>query len=244
MKKLQFGKTSSASKLKNKGFYAALGLCVIAIGVAVYVGLNSSYNNIVSDDNAIVQNDNTNDWNYPDTADVNINKEDVPVEDNTSSLPMAEENVSEEDSSQEEQEASENMLFLLPVQGEIINEFSGGELVKSKTLNEWRTHDGVDIKATANTVVKAAGDGVVEDIKEDSMWGVCVIISHPNDYTTYYYGLKPTVSVTVGQEVKISDEIGAVGNTAEIEIAEESHLHFAMKKGDEWIDPLSMVPQL
>ena len=33
----------------------------------------------------------------------------------------------------------------------IFNPYSNGELVKSKTLNEWRTHDGVDIKADIAT---------------------------------------------------------------------------------------------
>ena len=44
-----------------------------------------------------------------------------------------------------------------------------------------------------------------------------------------------------GAEVKVGDIVGYVGNTAEIEIAEDSHLHFAMKKNDEWIDPMGLI---
>ncbi len=133
-------------------------------------------------------------------------------------------------------------VFMMPLEGDIINAFSNSEMVKSKTLNEWRTHDGVDIKSAANTPIKATSDGKIEEIIEDPMWGVCITVSHENSYQSLYMGVKANVPVKVGQEVKIGDVIAYVGNTAEIEIAEESHLHFAIKKDGNWIDPMSLMP--
>lgn len=73
------------------------------------------------------------------------------------------------------------------------------------------------------------------------MWGVTVTVSHTNGYDSIYCGLKPSVPVKKGAKVKIGDIVGYVGNTAEIEIAEESHLHLAVKKNDSWIDPMSIL---
>lgn len=100
---------------------------------------------------------------------------------------------------------------------------------------------GVDLKAEANSPVKAVCDGTVEAITEDPLWGITVTLSHDGGYQSIYCGLKPSVPVKKGAEVKVGDIVGYVGNTAEIEIAEDSHLHFAMKKNDEWIDPMGLI---
>ena len=47
--------------------------------------------------------------------------------------------------------------------------------------------------------------------------------------------------MTVGQSVKLGDVIGTVGETADIERAEESHLHLGIKQDGEWIDPVSFI---
>lgn len=237
MKKLQFSKSADSNILKSKGFYIALGLCLLAVGVTIYLGVNATVNDLnqdktldLPDTSAIGQVDD--DLLEPDTEEVNNTQNDVPQE-NTASA--------EEPKPAEEQKPAQPQSFAMPLEGKALNGYSGGELVKSKTLKEWRTHDGIDIQAAAGTPVKAVCDGVVEEIKEDPMWGVCVIISHSNNYQSCYYGLKANVPVKKGASVKVGDMIGHVGNTAEIEIAEESHLHFAMKLDGAWIDPASVI---
>lgn len=128
----------------------------------------------------------------------------------------------------------------MPVNGEIINEFSDGELAKSAS-GVWRTHDGVDIKADIGTEVKAMTSGTVIDVYTDSLWGNCVAIDHNDGVTGYYFGLDPQISVTVGDQVSAGQVIGLVGNTADIESDIEPHLHFALKYGNEWIDPVSYI---
>ena len=73
------------------------------------------------------------------------------------------------------------------------------------------------------------------------MWGTTVTIEHADGIVSYYANLKSAVSVKQGQQVKMGAVIGAVGETAEIEQAEESHLHFGVKKDGEWIDPMSLA---
>jgi murein DD-endopeptidase MepM/ murein hydrolase activator NlpD len=129
---------------------------------------------------------------------------------------------------------------IMPVEGEIIEPFSNNELVKSATLGVWKTHDGIDIRAPLGTPVLAMTNGKVSEVYADPLWGICVIIDHGDGILGCYFGLDKNVAVSVGQEVSSGDVIGAVGDTAEIEIAESPHLHFGVRKNGEWIDPVSL----
>lgn len=245
----------SQSKKEHKGFYAALGVCILAIAAAVYIGINGMMNRLNEDQTLDLsepestQSEKTSDWNYPSTKDItkDTTKEvtkpesDIPTEQPKTEVSMAEQVVNPVQEQPIEQTQATALQFMMPLEGEILNPFSNGDLVKSKTLKEWRTHDGVDVKAVADTPVKCIADGTIEEIKEDPMWGVCISVAHTGNYVSYYYGLKPNIDVKVGQEVKVGDVLGAVGNTTEIEIAEDSHLHFGVKKEGVWIDPMSLM---
>lgn len=225
----------------SKGFYLALALCIIGIGVAVYLGVSSMMEQLTQDETQNLEQPQSSqsDWSYPKTENVNKTESEVPViEEETPSIA---EEVPVTVEPAQPVATPTTLQFMMPVEGEVTNSFSNGELVKSKTLNEWRTHDGLDISAAADTPVKAAADGIIDSVTEDPMWGVCVTVSHNGNYVSYYNGLKPNVDVKVGQTVKIGDVIGAVGNTAEIELAEVSHLHFAVKQDGEWIDPAGLM---
>lgn len=130
---------------------------------------------------------------------------------------------------------------LMPVNGKILTPYSGGELVKSGTLGIWKTHDGVDIAAEQGTPVKAMNSGEVTQVSEDPLWGYTVMIDHGNGVMSCYYNLSSAVAVSEGDEVEAGQTIGAVGDTAEIEAAEASHLHFAVKYNGEWIDPIGYI---
>ena len=133
---------------------------------------------------------------------------------------------------------------IMPVNGEIINPFSGGELVKSETLGVWKTHDGIDIKADKGTAVKAMNKGVVTKVWEDTLWGYCVIIDHQNGIIGHYYSLTSAVAVSEGDEVNSGDIVGYVGDSAIVENTEGAHLHFALKQNGEWIDPIGYINPL
>ena len=59
-------------------------------------------------------------------------------------------------------EVKKELKFKMPVEGEIIKEFSKDTLVYSETLKEWITHLGIDIKAEKTSVVKASEEGTVK----------------------------------------------------------------------------------
>lgn len=139
------------------------------------------------------------------------------------------------------EEPSEKLEFEKPVNGEIITGFANESLVYSKTLQEWVTHNGIDIKADKTTVVKAVEKGVVKAIKNDPRYGITIIIEHSEGYTSCYSNLLTSEFVVEGEQVEKGQTIGTVGNSSSFEIAEESHLHFEMLKDGKYIDPILVI---
>ncbi len=153
----------------------------------------------------------------------------------------------EENAADESEEAAstdvdtETQPYVMPVEGDVINPFSNGELVKSETLGYWQTHDGADIKAKAGTKVVAMTSGTVTKVIEDPLYGTEVIIDHGDNIEGHYYNLKKSVDVAEGDTVNSGEKIGEVGKTADAESALPAHLHFAIKQNGEWIDPISFI---
>ena len=150
------------------------------------------------------------------------------VEENTGSSGTSE---------QEEEETVKDPEFKIPVEGEIIREYAKDNLVYSATLDEWVTHNGIDIAAEKTTVVKASAEGTVKSIKNDPRYGLTIVIEHVNGFTTVYSNLLTAEFVEEGETVEQGETIGTVGNTATFEIADEAHLHFEILKDNENLDP-------
>ncbi len=130
--------------------------------------------------------------------------------------------------------------FILPVEGAVTNPYSQGELVKSKTLGEWRTHDGIDLAAADGTPVVSIADGLVEAVREDARWGNTVEINY-GDYTAFYYGLGDEIQVKAGDAVTAGQTLAEAGNSSLIEAEEVPHIHLGIKKGGEWVDPAVLL---
>ena len=125
----------------------------------------------------------------------------------------------------------------MPVDGTILQPFSDGSLVKSPTTGVWQTHNGIDIAAALGDAVYATDAGVVTRIEEDALWGITVTIDHRNGDLTRFCGLNAGLGVTEGDAVERGTVIGAVGNSADIESGEPSHLHFEVIRGGSFINP-------
>ena len=139
------------------------------------------------------------------------------------------------------EEPKPDPVFIKPVEGDIIREFAKDKLVYSDTLQEWITHNGIDIKADKTTVVKAASSGKISSIKNDPRYGLTVTIEHDNGFKSVYANLLTAEFVTEGEAVESGQTIGTVGNTATFEILDEPHLHFEIMKDNEYVDPTIYV---
>ena len=137
----------------------------------------------------------------------------------------------------EEKEEVKDPEFKRPVEGDIIREYAKENLVYSATLDEWITHNGIDLAAEKTSVVRASADGTVKSIKNDPRYGLTVVIEHTNGCQTIYSSVLTAEFVEEGEKVKQGQTIGTVGNTATFEIADEAHLHFEILKDNESLDP-------
>ncbi len=146
-------------------------------------------------------------------------------------------NTEKEIEEQIQKEEEKDPEFIIPVEGEILKAYAKDNLVYSTTLDEWITHNGLDIAAEKTTVVKAAADGTVKSIKNDPRYGLTVTIEHQNGFSTVYSNLLTAEFVEEGEKVEQGDTIGTVGNTATFEIADEPHLHFEILKDSQNVDP-------
>jgi len=132
--------------------------------------------------------------------------------------------------------------FVAPVNGSICLEYSMEAPVFSETLQEWRTHSGIDIAAKLGDEVKCAADGVVQYVKNDPRYGTTVIVDHQSGVNTVYSNLAENVAVKSGQTVASGDVLGYVGSTAYFESLDTAHLHLEVTANNENVDPTNMFP--
>ncbi len=130
--------------------------------------------------------------------------------------------------------------YQLPVSGKLMKEHDPTIQVFSNTMGDYRVHLGVDIATAAEAPVYAVADGTVEKVWTDSLMGTCLAIAHDNDAVTIYKNLAPELAsgITEGVSVKQGQEIGRVGDSAVLEMADEPHLHLEMTVGGITVDPL------
>ncbi|MCC8131133.1 MAG: M23 family metallopeptidase [Ruminococcus sp.] len=227
------------NSLKKSGVYIALCVGILAVGVVTAVGYRAAVGSLT--ETLLPGTSDTMGLPELDSATV-----DSVVTDAAKSEEEAviEEETVEEVTASDITEELETLFYeeakMLPVSGEILTEYSWGELVKM-TGSVWKTHDGIDIAAAEGTPVKSMTSGTVSEIYSDTLWGNCVVIDHGDTVFGYYYGLADDISVSVGDKVASGTVIGSVGNTADIESDLESHLHFALKYEGTWIDPISYI---
>lgn len=227
------------NSLKKSGVYIALCVGILAVGVVTAVGYRAAVGSLT--ETLLPGTSDTMGLPELDSATV-----DSVVTDAAKSEEEAviEEETVEEVTASDITEELETLFYeeakMLPVSGEILTEYSWGELVKM-TGSVWKTHDGIDIAAAEGTPVKSMTSGTVSEIYSDTLWGNCVVIDHGDTVFRYYYGLADDISVSVGDKVASGTVIGSVGNTADIESDLESHLHFALKYEGTWIDPISYI---
>ncbi len=130
-----------------------------------------------------------------------------------------------------------------PVSGTVISSFSVEALSYNDAMGDWRTHDGIDIASSLGTRVQATAKGTVSQVYDDDVMGVTVVVDHGNELYSVYANLAENPPVSVGDTVVSDTVVGEVGNTAVSESGKEPHLHFAMYQGNDAINPEEYLGQ-
>lgn len=209
----------SRSFFGGRGFYIALVLCLAAIGVAGYF--------------VLVQ-----------QAKVAEEGKDKPVvrQEEVENVQRAQMPEAAPEPVQETLEPEELLPQVCsPLDGTTVTVFSMTELMYDETMADWRTHDGVDIRAEEGDAVKTAAAGTVKEVRYDDLMGVTVVISHADGYETQYSSLQQEPPVEQGKTVEAGDIIGLVGSTAAAEGDVGPHLHFSVSKDGRVVDPQEYV---
>ena len=126
-----------------------------------------------------------------------------------------------------------------PVSGRVLNSYSGDELVYSKTLGDWRTHNGVDYAASRGAEVTAPAAGKVVETGTDDKWGPVVAIEDASGRVWRVCGTTDA-KVKKGDTVSAGQTIGKVGSVS-CECAEESHIHLEVMEGEKYLDPIKAM---
>lgn len=202
---------------KEKGSYILLSLCLIAVGVSGWFFLSGAV-----EESEEVQ---------PVLS--------IPVEVETPETAPAP--TPEETPSQPTAEVPEVPETVMPVSGNVLENYAMDRLTYNPTTRDWRVHSGVDLAAEVGTPVKAAKTGTVKEVYEDDYYGVTVVMEHDGGYTTCYSNLAAETLVTAGDRLAAGDTMGVVGQTALLESAQPSHLHFAVYENGQPIDPAGFL---
>jgi len=130
-----------------------------------------------------------------------------------------------------------------PLTGETLAAFSADALAYNVTMADWRTHNGVDIAAALGTDVCAVMDGVVTAVYDDDYLGTVVSVEHAGGWRTLYANLTAAPAVSAGDAVRAGQFLGAVGQTAMLEVASRPHLHLEVYRYGELTDPDTLLDQ-
>lgn len=208
--------------LENDIFYLSLFVCVCLVAVGGVWLTNSNVNKLASNDT---------DRNEEIHLIDNDKKEDaIPTTtDSDQNLAKAKE---------EKEDSSDKLSFLGT---KVIREFSEKEPSYSETLNVWEIHKGVDVSTTEGQEIKSLLNGKVIDVYKDDEHGMSVKVQYDNDIIVVYSNLSEDIKIEKNQELEEGQCIGLAGNTTAVESESEQHVHVEAFKGEESIDPMSLI---
>ena len=225
---LKFTKTSRFSLFKA-GTITAVALIVAASGIGTY--------SLLKNRNSIPETIPTDiDWHNQGgnlEADVPATKVTVPQTTLTTQTPT-------EETSAQPDNLPFTGNFALPLGTQILKDYSNGEMVSSKTMNDWRVHNGIDFTGAEGAEILAIQTGTVTNVYSDEMWGIVVEIDHSNTMTAKYCGLKSGTTLKKGENVKKGGVIGKLG-TIPVEQADGPHLHLEITVNGVITDPLAAM---
>lgn len=137
----------------------------------------------------------------------------------------------------------EKIYFASPVAYQSVGmQYTDDELlfVFNPTLNQWATHNGVDLIAPESTPVTSMYDGVVVEVGESYGMGHYVKVDHGDNVVATYASLAD-VEVVAGQNVAKGDKLGVVSTTASFEFSDGAHLHLEVAVNGKQVDPMDYV---
>ncbi len=240
----RFKQKPPRSKREKAGFYTALSICVIAVGMAAYstyTSLSGYYED--EPDYTVAVGRVVTGVTEEETESVEQTQTETESE-STAATETVEETEETETAPKETKTALETMLSVdtslsFPLDNaKVIQEYSE-ESVYNKTLNQWAAHTGVDFACSKGDNIYSMGEGKVTRIYDDDLLGKTVVVK-ASTYTAYYSGLSKQTKVKKNSVVKTGDVLGTA-DTVPSEALEGSHVHIAVKVNGQYVDLLTLL---
>ena len=133
-----------------------------------------------------------------------------------------------------------NLTYIRPTGGAVTKDYSMTGLVYSKTMGDWRVHNGLDIAANKGEVVKSAAEGTVAGITDDPLYGTTVVINQNDGLMVYYRGLAKDTAVRQGENISAGATIGTVGEIP-CESDDGIHLHIEVMSEGKYLNPAEVL---
>lgn len=118
--------------------------------------------------------------------------------------------------------AQSQARLIRPVEGSVVRSYGSG-------------NEGIDIGAAAGTPVRAAADGTVAAITQDTDQVPILVIRHADGLLTVYANIQ-NIAVSRGDRVSRGETVAQVGG------GDPSFLHFEVRRGFEAVDPSDFLP--
>ena len=212
----------------GRGYYIALILCAVAVGITSYV-----YSRYTAEEEILLQEENV----IP--VGTMAPREDIPVI--ATQTPEQKNESRETEQTEPATVPKQKWKICSPVSGQEIFGYSMEALSYNQTTRDWRVHNGVDLAAEEGAPVCASCDGMVYTTYQDDSMGYTVVIRHDGGYTTRYSSLTEDLAVSAGDTVQAGQTIGYAGTTALVETAMGSHVHFSVTCQDKPMDPMEFL---
>ncbi|MBR2715541.1 MAG: M23 family metallopeptidase [Ruminococcus sp.] len=250
-------KHKSKKPTERVGFYIALSICLVAVGLAVYSTYTSvsdylsesddEYYSSLVETTAQVSKDVTGVTEAEtqvkeatlDEQSTQETRDNVLSLYESSTFPKTEDvdAQSDLDSLSAVFKVSESLIY--PVDSKsVLREYSETG-VYNPTLKDYRAHTGTDFTAKSGENVYAMCDGVVKNIEFDERYGVIIEVAS-DEYSVFYCGVDSKTNVHMKDQVKQGEVIGTVSEIP-CEKSDPVHLHVEIKVGDKLIDPLTVI---
>lgn len=263
------GKRFSENKARRNGFYLALAVCLVAVGVAAWSTFDAVQGYIAATEELSASGTETSSRSDDPQAQKSpapSTKPSVgtakPSEGQSSSaaptatpkpkatyVPKPSEPPVQESPKPAESEPQVpanapiyeiSEEMIHPVSGDkIAKAYSAGAPVYSETMRDWRVHTGADFEAESGEQVLACGNGIVKETYTDRMLGNVVVIEH-GDYLFSYCGLGEDFKVKPEDVVTMGQAIGTV-TAVPAESADKPHLHLEVRRDSAYLDPQAVI---
>lgn len=132
--------------------------------------------------------------------------------------------------------AGDEFLVRDPVRGGQISSGFGNRI--HPITGDYLPHTGVDFRASVGTPIRAAGSGLITDMRWGDGYGWFIRIRHERGFETVYAHMSAFAEgIAPGKTVMRGDKIGYVGSTGS---STGAHLHYEVLRKGAYVNPMTL----